>query len=135
RVMGGKRQERIFRVRTAADGVSIPAIFRRQYLLLLNSVVVAVRPPVVPAFVEVEELLGRQHGVILGCEEVREEETQVASSMLYSVQFAVFRVQGDRDQVPELRRETARRGVDLANEIRVIPPDPRPDRHVGARIE
>src|SRR5262245_50405748 len=85
RVVRGKRDERIFRVRTATDGVTIAAIFRREHLLVLNSIVVAVRPPVVPAFVEVEKLLGRQHGVILGCEEVWEQETQAASSMLYSV--------------------------------------------------
>src|SRR5262245_57438394 len=85
RVVGGKRNERIFRVCAAIDNVPIPTIFRRQHLFLLNSIVVAVRPPVVPAFVEVEELLARQIGVILWREEAREEAIQVASSMLRPV--------------------------------------------------
>ena len=59
RVVGGKGQERIFGVRTATDDLSIAAILRRQHLLLLPSVVVAVRPPVVPALLKAEELLGR----------------------------------------------------------------------------
>src|SRR5215207_4418673 len=85
RVVGGKREEWVFRVCTATDGVSIPAIFRRQQFLLLPSVVVAVRPPVVRTFVEMEKLLAWQLGVILGCEEAREEAIQVAPSMLYPV--------------------------------------------------
>ena len=55
--------QRIFGVRAATDGLSVAAILRCQHLLFLPSVVVAVWPPVLPAFVEAEELLGWQRSV------------------------------------------------------------------------
>ena len=85
--MGGERRDRRLRLVALADRLAaVAAVLGRQHELLLLAVVVALRPAVPGALLEIEHLLGREVKTLLGGVELRPVLVQLVAAVLRHVQ-------------------------------------------------
>src|SRR6185312_5344431 len=70
------------RLSASPDFLSVSAVFRREHQLHLHAVVEAVRPAVIPALNDAQQLLGGKVGALLGREALRPVLAQLVAPVL-----------------------------------------------------
>src|SRR5947209_4532860 len=101
RPVSRKSHERLHLLPALSDGLTVSSVLRREHKAFAIDVVVAIRPAVIAAAIDSDELFSGVLGAFLGGEEIRPIVVKLIATVHRGVKVSIERVACERDGISQ----------------------------------